>query len=141
MEPSWGLTLMAASQAVAHGLLAWRGGEQSHGECAEVEAGSAGDDEEMVALGDFAEGGAGLAGVVAGGEGVVGGGDVDEVMGDEGALGERRLGGAEVHAAVDGYGVATDDFAVELLGEGEGKCGFAAAGGAEDEDGQRVLWE
>jgi len=141
MEPSWGLTLMAASQAVAKVMLASRTGEEAFGKRSEVEAGSAGDDEEMVALGDFAEGGAGLAGVVAGGEGVVGGGDVDEVMGDEGALGERRLGGAEVHAAVDGYGVATDDFAVELLGEGEGKCGFAAAGGAEDEDGQRVLWE
>ena len=71
----------------------------------------------MVALGDFAEGSAGLARVVAGGEGMVGGGDVDEVVRSEGALGERGLGGAQVHAAVDGYGVATDDFAAELLGE------------------------
>ena len=71
-------------------------------------------------MGDLAQGGAGLTGVVAGGEGMVGGGDVDEMVLDLGALGERGLGGAEVHAAVDGYGVATDDFAVELLGEGEG---------------------
>ena len=67
-------------------------------------------------MGDLAEGCAGLAGVVAGGEGMVGGGDVDEVVRNEGALFERGLGGAEVHAAIDGYGVATDDFAVELLG-------------------------
>ena len=49
------------------------------------------------------------------------------------------LGGAEIHAAVDGYGVATDDLAVEAFPEGEGERGFAAAGGAEDQDGERVL--
>ena len=43
------------------------------------------------------------------------------------ALFRRGFGGAEIHAAIDGDGIATDDFAVEAFGEGEREGGFAAA--------------
>lgn len=139
MQPVGAFALEAAGKAVTELVVARGAGEQAEGESAEVKAGAAGDDGEMAALGDFLQGGAGLAGVVAGGEGVIGCGDVDEVVGNLGALGEGGFGGAEVHAEVDGYGVATDDFALEFAGEGEGEGGFAAAGGPEDQDGQWVV--
>ena len=82
------------------------------------------------ALGDSGDGFAGEAGVVAGGAGLVGGEDIDEVVGDAGAFGESGLGGADLHAAVDGDGVAGDDLAGEAFGESEGKGGLAAGGGA-----------
>ena len=53
---------------------------------------------------------------------------------DAGALGERGLGGADLHAAVDGDGVAADDLAGEALGESEGEGGLAAGGGAGEDD-------
>ena len=87
---------------------------------------------------DAGEGFAGLTAVVAGGAGLVGPCDVDHVVLDEGALFVRGLGGADLHLAVDGYGVATDDFAVELFGEAKGEGGFAAGGGA-DEDDERLV--
>ena len=111
--------------------------EQAFGQGAQVEAGSAGDDGQFAAAGNIAQGGAGLAAVFAGGEGLIGIGDVDEVMRNAGALFGAGLGGAEVHAAIDGNGIATDDFAVEPLGEGERERGLAAAGRAEEDDGER----
>ena len=109
-------------------------GEEAVDEGSEVEAGAAGDDGQAAACGDAGEGFAGLAAVVAGGAGLVGPGDVDHVVRDEGALLVGWLGGADLHLAVDGYGVAADDLAVELLGEAEGEGGFAAGGGAGKDD-------
>ncbi len=60
-------------------------------------------------------------------------------MRDAGALFGRGFGGAEVHAAIDGDGIAADDLAAEALGEGEGERGFAAAGGAEQKHSERVV--
>jgi len=59
-------------------------------------------------------------------------------MRDAGAFGGGRLRGAEVHAAVDGHRVATDNFAVEALGEGEREGGLTASGWTEKENGERV---
>jgi hypothetical protein len=115
-----------------------RGGEEAVDEGPEVEAGAAGDDGEVAAFGDAGEGFACLSAVVAGGAGLVGPGDVDHVVLDEGALVVGGLGGADLHLAVDGYGVAADDLAVEGLGEVNGEGGFAAGGGAgEDDEGVR----
>ena len=111
-----------------------RRGEEAVDEGAQVEAGAAGDDGQVAAFGDSGEGFAGLAAVVAGGAGFVGPCDVDHVVLDEGALFVGRLGGADLHLAVDGDGVAADDLAVELLGEAEGEGGFAAGGGADEDD-------
>src|ERR1700744_2035559 len=92
----------------------------------------------MVAGGDFAQGGSGGAAVGSGGVGLVWIGYVDEVVRSLLTLGESGLGGAEVHAAVDGYRVAADDFTIEEVGEAEREGGFAAAGGAQQEDGEWV---
>ena len=84
--------------------------------------------------GDAADGFAGEAAVVAGGEGLVGRGDVEQVVRDAGALVGRGLGGADLQAAVDGDGIAGDDLAGELLGKVEGEGGFAAGRGAGEDD-------
>jgi hypothetical protein len=47
---------------------------------------------------------------------------------NEGSLFVRWLGGADLHLAIDGDRVATNDFAVELFGESECEGGFAAGG-------------
>ena len=134
MQPGSAVAWRVRCESGAEFGLAGGAGKESFGEGAEVEAGSAGDDGEAAAGGDLARGRRGQPAVVAGGEGLIGVGNVDEVVRQAGAFVRGGLGGAEVHAAIDGDRVATDDFAGEALGEGEGKGGFAAAGGAEQED-------
>jgi hypothetical protein len=112
------MTLGAVAEALTQVFVTGGAGEEAISQSAEVEAGSAGDDGEFSAAGNFAEGSSGLPAVVAGGEGLVGVGDVDEVMRDAGALFGCGFGAAEIHAAIDGDGIATDDFAVEAFGEG-----------------------
>jgi hypothetical protein len=105
-----------SAEAFALAGLLRRRGEEAVDEGAQVEAGAPSDDGKAVSLGDAGESFAGLAAVVACGEGFVGPRDVDHVVLDEGALVVRGLGGADLHLAVDGYGVATDDLAAELFG-------------------------
>ena len=138
VQPAGAVAGEAAGEAGAEMLLARRAGEEAEREGAQVKAGAAGDDGEMAAGGDGGEGGAGLAAVFAGGVEPVGVGDVDEVVGQTALVIWGWFRGAEVEAAVYGDGVATDDFALETLAECEGEGGFAAAGGAEEEDGERV---
>src|SRR5216683_304977 len=130
VEVGWAsvLTQLGCSfaETIAEAGLLGRGGEEAVDQGAEVEAGASGDDGEVAALGDACEGFAGLAAVVAGGAGLVGPGDVDHVVLDEGALFVRGLGRTDLHLAVDGYGVAADDLAIELLGEADGEGGFSA---------------
>ena len=58
---------------------------------------------------------------------------VREMMRHGGALGGRRLGGADVHAAIDLHGIGGDDFGVEAAGQRERDGGFANGGGADEE--------
>ena len=109
-------------------------GKEAVDEGAQVETGAAGDDGQVAAFGNSGEGFAGLAAVVSGGAGLVGPGDVDHVVLDEGALFVRGLGGADLHLAIDGDGVAADDLTVELFGEAESEGGLAAGGGADEDD-------
>ena len=109
-------------------------GEETVDECAQVEAGASGDYGQAAAFGDTGEGFAGLTAVVACGAGLVGPGDVDHVVLDEGALFSGGLRGTDLHLAVDGHGVAADDLAVELFGQAEGERGLAAGGGADEDD-------
>ena len=51
---------------------------------------------------------------------------------DAAALGERELGGADVHAAVELHGVGVDDLAAEALGQVEGEVGLAGRGRPDD---------
>ena len=53
---------------------------------------------------------------------------------DAGAVGGGGFGGADVEAAIDGDGVAGEDFGVEAFGEVEGEGGFSAGGGADDDE-------
>ena len=122
------------AEAFALAVLFGRRGEEAVDERAQVEAGSSGDDGQVAAFSDAGEGFAGLAAVVAGGAGLVGPGDVDHVVLDEGSLVARGLGGADLHLAIDGDRVATDDLAVELFGEAKGEGGLAAGGGAGEDD-------
>ena len=135
MEPCAAAFLGAVAQAAAQVFVALRAGEEAIGERAQVEAGSSRYDGEAAATGDVAQGGAGQAAVIAGGEGLVGIGDIDEMMRQASALLVSGLGGSQVNAAVDGNRVATDDFGVELFTESEGERGLAAACGTEEENG------
>ncbi len=138
MEPRASVFFGAAAEAFAQVFMARGAGEEAFGEGAEVEAGSAGDDGEMVASADFMECSSGGAAIGSGGVRLVWIGYVDEMMRGLSAFGGGWLGGAEVQAAVDGYGVAGNDFALEGFGEAEGEGGFAAACGAQEEDGEGI---
>jgi hypothetical protein len=82
--------------------------------------------------------GAGAAAVLAGGERLIGIGDVDEVMRHARTFFERGLGGAKVHAAIDGNGVATDDLAVKLFCGSKRKRGLAATSRPQYEHRERI---
>jgi hypothetical protein len=121
--------------------LAWFSGwsgEEAINERAQIEAGATGDDWKVAAGSDAGEGFAGLAAVVAGSASLVGPNDVDHVMLDEGAFFLGWLCSAYLHLSVDSDRVAADDFAVELFCEPERERGFAAGGGA-DEDDERFV--
>lgn len=45
-----------------------------------------------------------------------------------------NLVGPDVEAAIDGGGVAGDDFPVESLRERDGECAFSCSRGADDRD-------
>ena len=115
-----------------------RGREESIDQCAKIESGAAGDDRQMAALDDAAEGLAGEPAVVSCGAGFVRRDDVDEVVRDHRALFARGLGGAYLHLAVDGDRVATDDLAVEFLRKMQCERGLAAGGWACDYDERSV---
>jgi hypothetical protein len=134
MQPGITVALAAALKTRAEFSLAHRAGKEAFRERAEVEAGPAGYDGQAAASGDGFEGGAGLAAVFARGEWLVGIGHVDQVMGQARPFFIGGLRRAEVHPAIDGDRVATDDLAVELLTQREGQGRFAAACGAEEED-------
>jgi hypothetical protein len=121
----------------AERFVARRRGEEAVDERAQVEACSATDNWQAVALGNSTDGFAGEAAIVSGGAWSVGRKDVDEVVGDAGALGKSGLGGADLHAAIDGDRVAGDYLAGELLGEGKGEGCLAAGGGAGDDEERR----
>ncbi len=124
----------APAQEFAQGGVLRGRGEESVEQRAGVEAGATGEDGQGVAFGELGENGAGVAGVVAGGAGLGGVVKVEQVVRDEEALRGRRLGGADLHVAVDGDGVAGEDFALEMPRESKRESGFAGGGGAEEGD-------
>jgi hypothetical protein len=124
----------ALAEAFAVAGLSGGCGEEAVDEGPEVKACATGDDRDTASAGDAGEGLAGLSAIVARGAGFVGPSYVYHVVLDEGALGMRGLGCADLHFAVDRHGVATDDFTVELLGEVQRKSSFSAGGGACEDD-------
>ena len=117
----------------------WRGGTGRRAAPAGRGRFRAGDDGQVAALRYPCNGFAGQAGVVAGGAGFVGREDVDEAVGNEGALDQCGLRGANLHTAVDGDRVATDDLARKLLGQRKGKSCLSAGGRAGDDDERSLL--
>ena len=69
--------------------------------------------------------------------GLIGIGYVDEVVRDACALVATWFGGPQVHAAIHGNRIATEDLAVEALGQRERESRLAASSGAEEDDGER----
>jgi len=138
VQPSRSFGGFGAAEASANGICLFGrslwSGEEPVDEGAEVESCSSSDDGEFFSSGDIGEGGAGEAAVVAGGEGLGRIDDVDQVVRDLAAFGWGGFGGADLHLAIDGNGVAADDFSGETVGEIERKCRFAAGGGAEEDD-------
>jgi hypothetical protein len=126
------------AEAFASAGFLGRGGKEAVDEGSQIEAGAAGDDGQVAASGNSSEGFAGLSAVVSGSAGLIGRSDVDHVVLDEGSLFVRGLGGANLHLAVDGYGVAADDLAVERFGEANGEGGLAAGGRADEDDERSV---
>ena len=102
------------------GVDVWRR-EEAVQQCAKIETGAARDDREPSAAGDAGEGLAREPAPVSGGEGLVGVDDIKQVVRNQGALVRRRLGGADLHLAIDGYGIAADDLAGELLRQTNGE--------------------
>src|SRR5467141_926396 len=60
--------------------------------------------------------------------------DVDEVVGHRSPLGDRRLRGADVHAAVDLRGIHADDLDRKVARQGRSQRALAAGGRAHEED-------
>jgi hypothetical protein len=131
MQPGITVTLTAALKTGTEIGLACGTGKETFSKGAEVKAGSSGDDGQTGAVGYCMEGGAGLAAVIACGERLVWVGNVEEVVGQAGPIFRSWLGCAQVHAAIDGDRVATDNFAGKTLSKRKGKGGFAAARRAE----------
>ena len=61
-------------------------------------------------------------------------GDVDQMVRDAAALGQRHLVGADVESAIDGGRIAADDFPAEPLRERDAERALAGGGRAEDRD-------
>ena len=75
-----------------------------------------------------------LARVFTGSEWLVGLGDVEQMMRNQRALLARRFGGADLKIAIERNGIATDNFARELLRKVDGECGLAGGGWSENHD-------
>src|SRR5579875_1328940 len=133
-------TCGVSAEAVAKSFVAWGSGRQTVEQRAEVQACAAGDDRQAATAANLAESGATGAGVVSGGGRLVRVKQIEAMVRDPRALGEGRLGGADVHTAVHGDGVAGEDFAVALLLQPERK-GRLATGSwtCDDNQGLGVL--
>ena len=101
---------------------------------AQVEPTAADQDRRPPAGGDLSEGDARAAGELAGRVALGGIENVDEVVRHPGALGERRLGGADVEPAVDLQRVGVDDLSAQSLGESERQRALSRCGRTDDGD-------
>jgi len=115
VEPAGAALSGRLPQTVAQWFLAFRTLEQAVGEGSQVQTGSPGDDGQVIARTDAAQGFAGEPTVITGSERMIGVGNIDEMMLQPRAFLCGGLGSAEIHAAIDRNGIAADDFAVELL--------------------------
>ncbi len=106
---------LACRQAIAERLIADRSLKKSIEQRAQVEAGASCQNRKPAARGNFRDGSARQAGVFAGRAELVGIEDIDQVMGDTTALGQRQFGSADIKVAIHLQRVAVDNFSVELF--------------------------
>lgn len=91
--------------------------------------GAAHQNRQPAALLDGVDGGVGALLVFAQGDGLPRPGDVDEVVGDGGALGRRGFGRANVHTLVKQARIGGDNLAGKAAGQLQGEAGLAAGCG------------
>ena len=138
VQPGFSVFCPAAFQALPQLLVPLGRGKKPFGQRAQIKPGSAGHDGKPAPAGNLPERRPRLAAVFASGKGLVRVGHVDEVMRQPCPLFFGRLGCPQVHAAIDGHRVATNDFAAKLFTQRKGKCRLAAARRPQQQHGQRI---
>jgi hypothetical protein len=116
-------------------LIGWGTGEEAAEEGLQIEWGAADEEGHFAARLDVGGGGGGPLEIVGDAGGLPGVEDVEEVVGDLGPVFESGLGGADIHATIEGHGVDGDDLGAQAAGELEGESGFADGGGAGEIEG------
>ncbi len=101
---------------------------------AQIETCTAGHNREAPARGDFVENRAAKPGEIAGCKQIDRVRDIDQVMGDSAAVGERQFGAPDIKKSEDLDGIAVHDLAPEALRQTERKLGLSRAGGTGDGD-------
>ena len=86
VQPRTSALLRGLAQPFAQRFVAFGAGEEALGQSPEIQAGSPGHDGKPAAGGNFVEDGAGRAAVGARGEWLIGIGDIDQMVGNAGAL-------------------------------------------------------
>jgi hypothetical protein len=125
----------AALQARAQLRLTLGPGEEPFSQCAQIESGPAGHDGQMAARGNLRERRTRLPAVFTSGKGLIWIGYVDQMMRQTRAFSGSGLCRTQIHAAIDGHRVATDDLAAEALAQFKRQRRFAAARGAKQQNG------
>ena len=100
----------------------------------DVEHGAADDDRHRAARRDGLDVGYGSLLVARHGRGFGDVQNVEPVVRDAAPVGDRQLGGADVHAPVLLHGVGVDDLPAEAFGDLECEMRLAGAGGSDDRD-------
>lgn len=126
------LVVGVLSEAVADGRVGAGAVEEAGEEGFVVHGGAAGGDQRGALCLRRGDGLVGEADEVGDGEGLIGGGYVDQVVGNFLLLGWGRLGGADVHTLIDLHGVYGEDLRAGVAGHLQCQGGFAAGGGADD---------
>ena len=126
-------------EAGAEIVLASGTGKEPFSKRAQVKARSTRDNGQPGSRRNLAQSSTGQTAVFARSEGLVGIGNINQVMRKTRAFFRGWLGGAQVHAAINGYRVATDDLAAESLAERQRKRRLAGTRRPQNENHKRFL--
>ena len=111
--------LAQVAQAPTYLLRAWRSGEETIEQRAQVEAGPADHNRQPATLFDLAKHGAGLASIVPRGTRLSGRENIEKMMGSASAVFGAGLGCANLEFTVERHRVAIHDLAAKALGDGQ----------------------
>lgn len=121
-------------ELLTEGVVAAGARKKTGEESLKIEARSADNDGQMVALVDGSDGFQGVANKVSRRKLTMGLDHIDQMVGDRLAQIGRRFGRADIKAAVNLDGITTHDFAVETPGKMDSGEAFAHSGGTDEED-------